>query len=158
MRKYLAVGLVYMSSSRSIPSFMKILEEVLESVQKHPFELILMDDFNLNLLDQNSASAIDFLSMMLSLRTLPSVCIPTPVTDKHASLIDNIFSSLGVLDNLVLGSDISDHFPAISRCKSADQAQRVASPSNFPFFRYGDTELSLLNPRLTDLPWDSLVT
>ena len=68
---------------------MKILEEILDSVQKHPYELILMGDCNLNLLDQNSASAIDFLSMMLSSGTLPSVCIPTRVTDTHASLINN---------------------------------------------------------------------
>ena len=158
MRKYLAVGLVYRSPSGSIPSFLKILEEVLDSVQKHPYELILMGDFNLNLLDQNSASTIDFLSMMLSSGTLPSVCIPTRVTETQASLIDNIFSSLDVLDNLVLVSDISDHFPAISRYKSADQAQRIASPSNLPFFRYGDTELSLLNSRLADVPWGSLVS
>ena len=32
MRKYLAVGLVYRSSSGSIPLFLKILEEVLDSV------------------------------------------------------------------------------------------------------------------------------
>ena len=66
MRMYLVVVLVYRSPSGSIPSFLKILEEVLDSVQKHPYELILMGDFNLNLLDRNSASAIDSLSMMLS--------------------------------------------------------------------------------------------
>ena len=130
----------------------------MDSVQKHPNEPIIMGDFKLNLLDQNSASAIDFLSMMLSWGTLPSVCIPTRVTDTHASLIDNIFSSLHVLDNLVLVSDISDHFPAISQYKSDDQAQRIASPSTLTFFRYGDTELSLLNSHLADLPWDSLVS
>ena len=100
---------------------MKILEEVLNSVQKHPYELILTGDFNLKLLDQNSASAIDFLSIMLSSGTLPSVCMPTRVTDRHVSLIDNNFPSLDVLDNLVLVSDISDHFPTISRYNSADQ-------------------------------------
>ena len=36
--------------------------------------------------------------------------------------------------------------------------QRIASPSNLPFFRYGDTELSLLNSRLADVPWGSLVS
>ena len=124
MRKYLVVGLVYGSPSGSIPSFLKILEKVLDSVQKHPYELILMGDFSLNLLDQNSDSTIDFLSMMLSSGTLPSVCILTRVTETQASLIDNIFSSLVVFDNLVLVSDISDHFPAISRYKSADQATK----------------------------------
>ena len=96
---------------------MKILEEVLDSVQKHPYELILMGDFNLNLLDQNSASTVDFFSMMLSSGTLPSVCIPTPVTETQASLVDNIFSSLDIFDNLVVVSDISDQFAAISRYK-----------------------------------------
>ena len=158
MSKYLVVGLVYRSPSGSIPSFLKILEEVLDSVQKHPCELILMGDFSLNLLDQNSTSTSDFLSMMFSSGTLPSVCTPTRVTETQASLTDNVFSSLDVIDNLVLVSDISDHFPAISRYKSADQAQRIISPSNLPFFRYGDTELSLLNPRLADVPWGSLVS
>ena len=76
--------------------------------------------------------------MMLSSGTLPSVCIPTRVTETQASLLDNIFSSLDVLDNLLLISDISDRFPAISRYKSADQAQCIVSPSNLPFFCYGD--------------------
>ena len=111
-----------------------------------------MGDFNLNLLDQNSSSGIDFLSIMLSLGTLPSVCIQTRVTDTYASLIDNIFSSLDVLDNSVLVSDISDDFPAISRYYSADEGQRIASPSNLPFFHFGDTDLSLLNYLLTDQP------
>ena len=111
MRKYLVVDLVYRSPSGSIPSFLKTLEEVLDSVQKHPYELILMGDFSLNLLDQNSDSTIDFLSMMLSSGTLPSVCILTRVTETQASLIDYIFSSLDVLDSLVLVNDISDHFP-----------------------------------------------
>ena len=117
-----------------------------------------MGDFRLNLLDQDSASAIDFLLMMLSSGTLPSVCIPAQVTDTHVSLIDNIFSSLDVLDNLVLVSDISDHFPTISQYKKDDQTQRRASPSTLPFFSYGDTELSLLNSRLADLPWEILVS
>ena len=154
--KNLVVGLVYRSPSGSIPSFMKILEEVLDLVQKHPCELILMGDFNLNLLDQNSASAADFLSMMLSAGTLPSVCIPTRVTEMHASLIDNIFSSLDVLDNSVMISDISDHFPAISRYRTANRSQRKVSPSNLPFFRFGVSEISLLKSRLTDQSWDSL--
>ena len=158
VRKYLVVGLVYRSPSGSIPSFLEILEEVLDSVQKHRYELILMCDFNLNLMDQNSASTIDFLSMMLSLGTLPLVCIPTRVTETQASLIDYIFSSIDVLDNLVLVSNISDHFPAICRCKSADQAQHIASPSTLPFFRYSETELSLLISRLADVPWGNLVS
>ena len=58
----------------------------------------------------------------------------------------------------MLVSDISDHFPAISQYKSDDHAQRTESPSTLPFFRYGDTELSQLNSRLADLPWDSLVS
>ena len=65
--KDLALGLVYRSPSESVPSFMKIQEEVMALVQKNPCELILMGDFNLNLLDQNSALAADFLLRMLSL-------------------------------------------------------------------------------------------
>ena len=58
--KDLALGLIYRSLVVSVPSFMKILEEAVDSVQKHPCELMLMGDFILNLLDQNSASATVF--------------------------------------------------------------------------------------------------
>ena len=92
-----------------------------------------MGDLNLNLLDQNSASAIDFLSMMLSLGIQPSVVISTWVTETHASLIDNIFSSLDLLEYLVHVRDVYYHFPAISLYKSADQTQRIASLSTLHF-------------------------
>ena len=66
--------------------------------------------------------------------------------------------SLDVLDNLFLASDISHHFPPIYLYKIADHCQRKASPSDLLFFRFYDTELSLLNSCLTNQPWDSLVS
>ena len=93
--------------------------------------------------------------MMLSLGTLPSVCLPTRVADAHASLIDNILSSLYVLDNSVLASDIPYYFPAISRYKSANHGSVLLHHliSHFSVL----VIMSLLNSRLTDQPWDSLV-
>ena len=58
----------------------------------------------------------------------------------------------------MLVSDISDHFSTISRYKIADQAKLITSPSNLPFFRYSNSELSLLNSRLTNQPWDGLIS
>ena len=59
--KTLIVGNIYGSPSGSVPSFLQILDEVLEIIQLHSCELVIMGDFNLNLCDRRSSSSLDFL-------------------------------------------------------------------------------------------------
>ena len=85
--KLLIVGNTCRTPSGSVPSFLQVLDEVLEMIQLHSCELVIMGNFNLNLCDQRSSSSLDFLSTMLFCGTLPSACIPTCITNTTASLI-----------------------------------------------------------------------
>jgi exonuclease III len=50
--KPLIVGNIYWSPSGSVPSFLQILDEILEAIQQHSCELVIMGDFNINLCDR----------------------------------------------------------------------------------------------------------
>ena len=75
-----------------------------------------MGDYNINLfnIDKHAASQ-DFADAMFSHSFFPTITKPTRVTDKSATLIDNIFYNNYVQNSRslagILYTDISDHFP-----------------------------------------------
>ena len=74
-----------------------------------------MGDFNINLLncENYNPESNDFLQMLNSYFFLPYILQPTRITERSATLIDNIFANSYSMDaisgNLVL--KISDHLP-----------------------------------------------
>ena len=76
--------------------------------------IFILGDFNINLLNcVNHPASESFLNMMNSNFLLPYVLQPTRVTDRSATLIDNIFANTynfnALSGNLV--TKISDHLP-----------------------------------------------
>ena len=132
-------GNIYRSPSGSVPSFLQILDEVLEIIQLHSCEFVIMGDINLNLCGQRSSSFLDFLSTILTCRTSPSACIPARITETTAaSLLDSIFSSLTLVQNFVLTSDISDHFPVFSTYDFSDSLPRRSQEAGFSCLKFCD--------------------
>ena len=152
--KVLIIGNVYRSPSGSVPSFLQVLDEVLDLIGRRPCELVIMGDFNLNLIDMASSTTVDFLSDMLTAGVLPTTCIPTRVTDTSASLIDNIFSSLNLVRNSVVVSDISDHFPVFSSFILEKTLNRDTPASASASFRFGLNELIRLRSHLAEKTWN----
>ena len=73
-----------------------------------------MGDFNINLLQvENHVSFAEFLESMYSHAFIPLINKPTRITDKTATLIDNIYcnSVENILLNGICYTDISDHLP-----------------------------------------------
>ena len=73
-----------------------------------------MGDFNINLLNcESHPESNDFLLMLNSFFLLPYILQPTRITERSATLIDNIFANTYAMNaisgNLV--SKISDHLP-----------------------------------------------
>ena len=73
-----------------------------------------MGDFNINLLNcESHPESNDFLLMLNSFFLLPYILEPTRITERSATLIDNIFANTYAMNaisgNLV--SKISDHLP-----------------------------------------------
>ena len=115
--------------------------------------------------DENKLAHImgDFINMMFSLHSMPSVLHPTRITDSCSTLIDNIFLS-NIIDSCIIScnllSIISVHLPQFAVLK--DKAPKYKNKSHFEYdYRtfdktkflsdYSDIERSYLSDESTDL-------
>ena len=86
--------------------------------------MYLLGDFKINLLRVNSnANYFEYFSLMPSHWLFPTIFKPTRVTDGFKTLIFQNWCNTSVsTSNVVISSDISDHFPIFAR---------VEEPGNF---------------------------
>ena len=114
-QKNVICGVVY-RQHKNPESFLEYLANTLENLSLQNKNIVLVGDFNIDLLKIESCSYSQKLFQSLqSLTVLPAIDKPTRSHGRSATLIDNIF--LNNFDNLVLGgnvvSDVSDHFAQV---------------------------------------------
>ena len=90
------------------------LESTLSQLTSENKSIFIMGDFNINLLNcESHPESNDFLLMLNSFFLLPYILEPTRITERSATLTDNIFANTYAMNaisgNLV--SKISDHLP-----------------------------------------------
>jgi len=90
---------------------------------------------------------------MLPCGTLPSACILTHITGTTSSLLDKVFSSLTLVQNSVLMSDISDHLPGFSVYESSDSLPRRYQGAGFLCLKFNDQGLHILRSQLEGCLW-----
>ena len=98
------------------------LYPLLDKVNKEKKTLLLMRDFNVNLLhSDNDNSVSNFLDIFGSFSLLPQIVLPTRVSYTSNTLIDNIFydssNSKTISGNLTC--NISDHYPQFLMLKNS---------------------------------------
>lgn len=114
-KKNIIVGCVYRHPSMSENEFTnKFLSPFLEKTCKENKKLIVLGDFNIDLLKfENSSSVSDFIDLTSSYNMSPQILLPTRVTETSKTLIDNIF--INSLESTVTAGNlyncISDHLP-----------------------------------------------
>ena len=95
--------------------FNEYLEKLLKLLDSEKKIAYLMGDFNMNLLQTESHEKIgDFYNIWTSHLFVPHITLPTRITSKSKTLIDNIFSNDPDFANGVSGNftiSISDHLP-----------------------------------------------
>ena len=96
---------------------LKPFESILSQLSRENKNIILTADFNINLLNcESHPESNDFSLMLNSYFLLPYILQPTRITERSATLIDNIFSNTYAVNttsgNLVLR--IQDHLPQLS--------------------------------------------
>lgn len=83
-------------------------------MQKEQKDIVLMGDFNINLLNyEKNENVTNFVDTMYQNSLKPLILAPTRITNKSKTLIDNIFSNI-VNENVISGNltvSISDHLP-----------------------------------------------
>ena len=113
-QKNLIVGCIYRHPKMDVCDFNKLLHELLEKVALEDKKIVLLGDFNIDLLKldvhDDSSTYFDIVS---SFGLLPTILRPSRITCRSKTLIDNIFSNFGDVDttsgNLIYS--ISDHLP-----------------------------------------------
>ena len=114
-KKNILVGCVYKHPSMDVDLFNEnFISPFLSKISKENKLLVIMGDFNINLLHcDESPSIANFLDHLGSHNILPHISLPTRITSKSNTLIDNIFisttNSPTISGNLMIG--ISDHLP-----------------------------------------------
>ena len=109
------VGSVYRHPSGNVTHFNDSLDQCLKKFNSNNM-FLLAGDINIDLLKTNLQSTQDYLNTMLSYNLIPSIIIPTRVTDRSSTLIDHIFVRLPkskISNQITSGnfiSDITDHF------------------------------------------------
>ena len=75
-------------------------------------KLIIGGDYNINLLDSNSDTSLEFIDNVHSLSLHPVTSLPTRVADTSSTLIDNFLCDISLLPihTNVLKTDASDHY------------------------------------------------
>ena len=113
------VGIIYKVPSFSKKDFLDVFESLLSQVAKEKKKVVLIGDFNIDLL--NPDDRVDFLNAMFSSYLYPLVTIPSIITHSSPTLIDNIFVDGQLLNDCiadVLVTDGSDHLMLKSKIDS----------------------------------------
>ena len=121
-KKNVIVGCLYKHPFMSIDKFNdEFLLPPLEQASKENKQLILLGDFNINLLKSETENSVsNFLDILGSFSMLPQIIFPTRITNTSKTLIDNIFtdSSNFQISSGNLTYHISDHLPQFSIFKN----------------------------------------
>ena len=114
--KHILCCCAYRHPSFNPVRFKEHLESILSQLTRENENLFIMGDFNINLLTcESHPESNDFILMLNSFFLLPYILQPTRITERSATLIDNIFANTysmnAISGNLV--SKISDHLPKL---------------------------------------------
>ncbi|ESN91435.1 hypothetical protein HELRODRAFT_165469 [Helobdella robusta] len=110
-RGVLKVIAIYRPPNYKFEPFLNKINLILHAI-KSADKTVIVGDFNVNLLDNDSNDSKDFQNLLFSFCFSPLINLPTRVTCNAYSLIDNIFTNLYQhCESGVIVSDFSDHFP-----------------------------------------------
>jgi len=112
-QKNIIVGCIYRHHSLSVEDFTEnYINPLLTKVEKEKKLVVLMGDFNINLMEVTGNTDIStFFDTLGSCSLMPNILLPTRITDTSQTIIDNIFSSpelSGTASGNIL-TCISDH-------------------------------------------------
>ena len=108
--------------------FEKHMKSILSKNEATKKEVILIGDFNMNLLDFDKNKRVQsFVNLMFRFGMIPTINKPTRVTRCTATAIDHVFTNT-IMDNIeiktaIVKTDISDHFPIIFATKKKKDAK-----------------------------------
>ena len=126
LTKPIIIGNIYRPPNQLIDSYNEFINElspVLKSLEKNNSEVIMSGDFNIDLLKLNDKQVIsDYFDMLTNHSFYPKITLPTRLSNKHGTLIDNFLCKLteATIDTTsgILIKKFSDHQPYFTILKN----------------------------------------
>lgn len=121
--KHIIIGVIYRPPNNNNKEFEEYLDKTLTRITQENKSTYIMGDFNIDLLKIDKNKFTDnFINQLLSSAFYPLISKPTRMTNKTATLIDNIFTNRINEDRIsgILFSDISDHLPIFTIYKNSN--------------------------------------
>ena len=133
------------------------LSELLQKLSREDKTIMLMSDFNIDLLkyDTNKDSTM-FLDIMYTNFLLPYITIPTRVTTHSKTLIDNTFSD-NIEDGLISGNiitTISDHYAQFLLQKNIKIEKKEKNIFRHNFKNFNE---DLFDYKLNQINWNAIL-
>jgi hypothetical protein len=110
------ISTIYKPPDTNVTCFNTALSQYLENINIKNKLFFLTGDFNIDLLSYHSRNATtDFVNLLMSHGFLPSITLPTRITQKSSTLLDNIFINNINHDfqTFIIFDDLSDHLPIL---------------------------------------------
>ena len=155
--KHKLIGVVYRPPDTRVELFNDAISEVLSILKTENKKCYILGDFNLNLLNSDKHPPTDdFINIMFSYSFVPVINKPTRISNKSATLIDNIFVNdidAAHFFHGILFTDISDHFPLfyIDSSSKLNKNQRKLS-----YRDYSHTNINSFTDKLTRQDWSNV--
>ena len=122
--------------------------------------IVIGTDQNLDFLKiHEHTNTAKFLDVNLSNNLLPTISKPTRITHRSCTLIDNIYVSAGMSNDIhsrILTTDISDHLPCLTLLK--DCSKIVNAPLKIESRKLDDENIMKIKASLRDLNWNDVST
>ena len=156
-KKSLVVGCIYRHPSMNINEFNNnYLNPLLHKISMENKNLVLMGDFNINLLNaEHDANISNFVDILSSYSLLPHINLPTRITQHSKTLIDNIFSNLNsdfFSGNILAG--ISDHLPQFLLI---DKFSKYSFVPNYQYRNWKKLNQEIFLQDFKDIQWNKIL-
>ena len=160
--KHIVVGSMYRPPNNTEDTFVEAILSIRHKLSKEHErkELIIGMDHNYDLLKSWEHKRTQyFLNTLLEKELFPTITRPTRITQRSATLIDNIFVSMNLhkkYESAIIINDISDHLPILTLLRQTRLKNN--SPLIFESRNLNEKNLKLLNTALHQTNWDNIIT
>lgn len=160
-KKNIVIGNIYRPNTQpkaDINTFCNKLFEIINIINNENKTIILMGDFNIDLLKSDSHNkTAEYVQDIISHGLKPTITKPTRVTEHSATLIDHIYTNL-VNSNIhsgIIYTDISDHLGTFSVIKN----EGIPQPNRCRLIRiFSDEAIYRFNSLLQHLDFSDVYT
>ena len=151
--------MIYRPPNTSLASFNTDFFQFLEQLNYYSNKntnFLLAGDFNINILNQAENLTVKFLDNMYANNLIPTINLPTRITDHTATLIDNIYTTYrNITNSSIIYCDITDHLPIILALK-INKFHVINNKSRF-FRNMNANNIAELNNVLQTTDWSPVI-